>query len=1001
MPTLSRCRPLLLALAIHPAFADPPLQGVREATFAIAGEAGLFLPTDVTVASDGRVYVADGVNDRVVCFTSAGEPCGEFTVFAGRVLDRPLAVTWADDELYIADTGNQRVIIASSAGALISEVSTAGAVDITDVVPARDGTLWIVDNDAHQIVLLARDGSELQRLGARGVDLASFDYPYQLAASVSGELAITDVINGRVIVRNRDGQPRRSLSQYGVRTGELYRPKGVAFSADGAVWVTDSDLGVIQCFDVDGAFRGLLRDADGAPLKLQMPTGLAFDRAGSLYVVETSAHRVTKFRIERSDAQPAAPPPTPLVSQQARHCTACHIEWMRPLDRGESTELIAPPVSDPEHPYVSRAAVCLSCHDGSVTDSRRRVWREHGHQTGVQPSAGMVVAQLPLADGEIVCRTCHSAHSRAGVDDALADSVFLRVDGPPSDLCLACHQDYDDGRTAGMHPIGPMTIGTPEQLRWSSTYAVDRGVVCLTCHSGHGADRADLLVLAPEDNQLCTSCHVELTPDLFAIDNRSAHGRMPRLTQSQAAVADRFATRLGEDGELLCVTCHQTHDATAAAAILAWDQTRYDACLACHADQAAVAASMHDIAARHGGPLMHSDDVPTTSACAGCHTGHRYARTANRTELDPAGQCLTCHRDDGMPGATLLPALNHPQAACNDCHDPHQPGPRNWFLARPAEQSCRNCHADYAVQAPAHQLAHVAGGKDDPIGDACLACHRPHAHPRHGLHRVSGDPAKPGAACTGCHANAAPLASGATALQHPMALESAADGATPTKCSSCHEPHRGVTEYLLQPMARPGTTELCISCHPAKVNTTHVGHGAETLHAAGLEATACQPCHRTHAASEALGAHLQPLAQLEYPGAEEIPRASRDCLGCHRVDGPAPPPLVATHPDVIMFNPVDPNARGFLPLFNAAGEVDPDGAMACRTCHLTHGRGDPLPLTDARPTASERERRARQWHVRAFEGENICSICHGVDALARFGHFHEPSLREGRLGRGR
>ncbi len=101
-----------------------------------------------------------------------------------------------------------------------------------------------------------------------------------------------------------------------------------------------------------------------------------------------------------------------------------------------------------------------------------------------------------------------------------------------------------------------------------------------------------------------------------------------------------------------------------------------------------------------------------------------------------------------------------------------------------------------------------------------------------------------------------------------------------------------------------------------------------------------------------------------------------------------------------MFNPTMAAEPGYLPLFNDQGGVDPTGAIACRTCHLTHGRSTPVALPEALDGLSLRERRARVWHVRSFGDANVCSTCHGFDALRRFMYFHDPIRRRGPIGGG-
>ena len=72
--------------------------------------------------------------------------------------------------------------------------------------------------------------------------------------------------------------------------------------------------------------------------------------------------------------------------------------------------------------------MCLGCHDGSVGDSRRTVWVEHGHLRGITPPDGMTVPKdLPLVDGTIVLKVPSDKDYRSEISRCLmgAGAVLL------------------------------------------------------------------------------------------------------------------------------------------------------------------------------------------------------------------------------------------------------------------------------------------------------------------------------------------------------------------------------------------------------------------------------------------------------------------------------------------------------------------------------------------------------------------------------------------------
>lgn len=1023
--------PLLLIVACWPTLAaaqsDPhPLVATEAQTFALDEPDAMHMPTGLAVTMTGDVFIADGVNSRILHFNADGNLHEDIRQVESQKLSNPVNLHLDENgQLWIVDPGLRQVLVRHPNGNLARTLTfppaqLAQSPDLTDLTLNAAATIaWLVDNDGHRLLRYNLQTDELRVVGTFGESLGEFHYPYMLATAADGEVLVTDVLNGRVQRLNENGIPTGSVGTYGVDVGQFYRPKSVAVDADQNVWVTDGTLEVVQAFTADGRLIGVLRNPAGQPIELAAPMALDFDSSGHIYIVELLADRVRKFALQRN---PEALPPSRTTRQtaagttvpQARSCTICHYEWMRPLADGVSTLLAEVPPNPPQHPWVSRSFMCLGCHDASVDDSRERVWVEHGHRTGIVPPPSITIPDhLPLADGEIACRTCHSAHTTPETRTTVAEIVFLRIKESPEDLCTSCHTEYTTGADDGMHPLSAMTGGVPDELLAIHSPTLDETVTCLACHTGHGARHAPLLSMAVDDNALCLKCHEQLAPALFAADQRSRHGQLPALTPTQRAVAQGFDTRIGSDQQLLCVTCHASHQAVTPEFLLAFDPAAQDTCAACHGDRAGVVGSPHDL--RTNFPDVENALGVTAreeGACAGCHSAHQEAFTPRPTAWDPAGRCANCHHDDGLAKTAVLTDVNHPDAACRECHDPHI-ARFDPFLIAPASDLCVDCHEDYdRVATGPHDMQSDNSAwpaASQTAGDRCLACHDPHGNTADGLFRAGLAENMPGsdAACVACHEETRPDTNRAHAMQHPSnfattadphGLPMATDDATRMACATCHDPHAGRNAATSLLRMQPGapTANLCITCHEPSANVQKIGHAESILQAQGFEVGGCKPCHLTHAPSDRVeDRYLWPRALDDFEGFEDVPVADRHCVACHRAGGPVEPPTIATHPEAEMYNPSLPGDPGYLPLFNAAGEVDPQGTVACRTCHLTHGRSDPLPTPADVPDLKTREMRARIWHVRRFGASNVCTTCHGLDALRRFIYFHNPARRSG------
>src|SRR4030042_4765784 len=100
-----------------------------------------------------------------------------------------------------------------------------------------------------------------------------------------------------------------------------------------------------------------------------------------------------------------------VMPNSSRECAICHIRWVDAYERTGSQE-------GPMEAVLERQAgsgdMCLSCHDGSVIDSRFKVWSTRHHTTDSVPSAAVKIPsdKFPLDNqGRMTCATCHTAHA--------------------------------------------------------------------------------------------------------------------------------------------------------------------------------------------------------------------------------------------------------------------------------------------------------------------------------------------------------------------------------------------------------------------------------------------------------------------------------------------------------------------------------------------------------------------------------------------------------------
>lgn len=170
-----------------------------------ANPLGLFGPRGVAVDREGKVYIADTGNKRIVVtdsegtflyqLGSAGAEPGQFNEPTGVALD-------AQGNLYVADTWNGRVQVFAPDGSgrvgsipiVIWEVGgwSANTYDDPSIAASPDGTVYVSVPSRNQVVAFNLRGDVLLRWGGRGSDLASLSSPSGIAVAPDGQVWVVD-----------------------------------------------------------------------------------------------------------------------------------------------------------------------------------------------------------------------------------------------------------------------------------------------------------------------------------------------------------------------------------------------------------------------------------------------------------------------------------------------------------------------------------------------------------------------------------------------------------------------------------------------------------------------------------------------------------------------------------------------------------------------------------------------------------------------------------------
>ncbi len=650
-------------------------------------------PTAVVTAKDGRLFVLDGMNSRIVVFSATGEKLSIINTDK-KIPDftKAVGLTWDEGLLYIADSAQHRILVLTDKGSFVREITLYAKVPeryLPEPVAVRvvNGNLIYSDRQHHRICFIRLDAEvDKQRCeGKRGEQPGDFQFPFQIAVDKDDYLHIVDVINGRVQVFHSRGRYYSQEGEFAVDV--LYRPNGIAIDALGYQYVSDAYLGTIAVFE-RGRYRGVLNDAQGEPVKFSTPVGLWSNEKG-LYVVDAATNTVHHLQISYQMLDEA----TIKLSRQSpdisrKNCIACHYSWGFTDDRKLQDKQGADPVSS--------LTMCYSCHHGAVFESRQAI--PPSFEAGQHPTVYDSLKEkdkrqkeLPreddipeghprLNDGEMLCTSCHTPHSSEEGEPTLYEensNSWMRILNEDSDMCENCHESHKktakerDSKKKGInHPLG-FFMSKPPKGDKSGNFSKDphlqkglpksfvaggammghkNEMVCQSCHQVHGGEGDNLVAITDEKGEMCGECH----------KRQSKKGKEGARKAGVHPVNVKLEEPVEFRGEkvkkVTCQSCHSVHDGTI------------------------------------GTPMFPDKIKEAEKLCVDCHERHHAEDTedALKKGVHPMNEdleeevefgdkkvkqmgCLSCHAvHNGKPNTPALVVDHRNGALCENCHKEKQ-----------------------------------------------------------------------------------------------------------------------------------------------------------------------------------------------------------------------------------------------------------------------------------------------------------------------------------------
>jgi len=685
------------------------------------------------------------------------------------------------------------------------------------------------------------------------------------------------------------------------------------------------------------------------------------------------------------------------VTQQkpnsSKECAVCHYEWMPEfLFELQGTEI----VDYQKEKVVAKEKMCFSCHNGTVGDSRIKIWTGDSHKLSNKiPEHMTIPKELPLDNGAINCRTCHSAHSTGNPEEeGVEKSVFLRMKNDDSQLCQACHSDF--GKKG--HNTHPMV--TPKKhadiiekklKELDGKLGSKKQIVCESCHTPHSPKEQKLLIYYLTDSKLCSTCHddkVNADNSLYLKGMLNHPINITHEDGGEIVKAVQDGAIYGPNNEVICLTCHSPHKGETES-LLIKENKDSELCLDCHKKKSTVIDSKHDMHLVKGFVTKDGKTAQQKGTCESCHKPHGWSLNLPSYGQDMISKaCISCHSENGYAPKKVISEnlFNHPvskslkddmlksenlplfgnitkflteiftgeetksMVTCATCHDVHAKDENFLRVEAKSGALCTTCHKDKEM------IEKTVHGREK-LDKSCLSCHKVHnSENKRLLIKTEKD------GCIDCHKKGGSAEKSLIGehshpvdfkLEKPLNEKFKATEDNRFTCTSCHDPHKpSKTEKLKKDFLRgefADSDSFCSACHEdqkAVIASDHDVRKTETEQV-------CAQCHSVHKAQTENN-----IMAIEYSYKD----MDDSCRVCHNENGSAKKKVVMEGGHKL--GKVESHEK----YGKYLTEKDGDYYIYCSSCHTVHSNG---------PKKGEEGTINNSFLSKKLsENGNICAGCH-------------------------
>jgi len=210
----------------------------------------------------------------------------------GSTLSRPQGIAISrNGRIYVTDTGNYRLLVFDEDGTFVAQVNSGKEpfIDLADVAIDSRGQVYVVDAGRPSLSVFDADGRYLRDIPIEGKYVSR---SRGLAVDNQDQLWIAATSQGTITSLDTDGNV---LLEIPVLSGSQSQPVDVAVGPEGDIYVTEATLSKLIHYGPEGKVLGVWNISPAGTVD---GPHLAISASGDLYVTEPEAKRILQMNPE-------------------------------------------------------------------------------------------------------------------------------------------------------------------------------------------------------------------------------------------------------------------------------------------------------------------------------------------------------------------------------------------------------------------------------------------------------------------------------------------------------------------------------------------------------------------------------------------------------------------------------------------------------------------------------------------------------------------------------